>query len=456
MEGIRGRDAAAQKLESAVHRKALNSPNEDVQAATTRSTRSAIPKNTNTHVPPLPSFVDVFAGCGGLSLGLKRAGWKGLFAIEKDAFAFETLSENFPLDGGPLSYDWPENIEKQAWDIHDLLSKRGEALAGLAGKVGLLAGGPPCQGFSHAGRRQSDDPRNQLFEAYLELVRILRPRLVLVENVRGFKSDFKASGHRTVKNFAAALELGLSADYDVASAVIQARDYGVAQARPRFFLVGALKHLASADGIAAFFDDLERHVDGFLRQRQLPRWPTAKDAISDLEVSRNGTLDCIESKGFQSIAYQAPRTSFQRAMHDGHEGAPLDTRLARHRPHIRDRFAAIINACGEEGRLNVTISPEIRKTHNLKKMAIRVLDPMDAAPTVTSLPDDLLHYSEPRTLTVRETARLQSFPDWFLVQRELYNRRTPAAQRGSAIYPGGERGSTIAGRTARKSTRPHR
>ena len=407
------KEAVARRLWSAVCHDEQNSPNEAVQNTTTRSTRSGAPKGTSLQVVPPPSFVDVFAGGGGLSLGLKRAGWKGLFAIEKDAFAFETLSENFPQDDGPLSHNWPQDIERKAWDIHALLSERHEALASLEGKVDLLAGGPPCQGFSHAGRRQPDDPRNRLFEAYLELVRILRPRLVLVENVRGFKSNFKKSDHRPVTNFAVALEKGLSANYDVTSAVIQSRDFGVPQARPRFFLVGALKDVASAEAVATFFDGLERHVDGFLHQRQLPRWPTARDAISDLEVSRNGTVNCPECKGFQSIGYKAPRTAYQRAMRDGYEGTPPDTRLARHRPDIRERFSAIINSCYEEGRLNVTISPEIRKTHNLKKMAIRVLDPLDAAPTVTSLPDDLLHYSEPRILTVRETARLQSFPDWF-------------------------------------------
>ncbi|MYE99975.1 MAG: DNA cytosine methyltransferase [Gammaproteobacteria bacterium] len=367
----------------------------------------------NAPIARSPLFVDVFAGAGGLSLGLKRAGWKGIFAIEKDACAFKTLSANFPADESLLSYDWPKSIERKAWDIHDLLSMREESLDSFVGKVDLLAGGPPCQGFSHAGRRQPEDPRNRLFEAYLELVRILRPRLVLVENVRGFESDFKAKDQKPVKNFAVALRKGLSNSYDVASAVIQSRDFGVPQARPRFFLVGALKELCSKEGISSFFDDLERHVDEFLEQRGLPRWPSAKEAISDLEISRNGTVDCIECKGFQEIAYKAPLTSFQRAMRDGHEGAPSDMRLARHRPDIRNRFSAIIKSCHEEGRLNVTISPKVRKAHKLKKMAIRVLDPLNAAPTVTSLPDDLLHYSEPRILTVRETARLQSFPDWF-------------------------------------------
>ncbi len=412
---VKDKEIVARRLRSAVRPDDQSgSWKEFRQTSTTRATRSYVPKEeiVQVVVPP-PSFVDVFAGAGGLSLGLKRAGWKGLFAIEKDAFAFDTLSANFRQDNSPLSYEWPQGIERKAWDIHDLLSEHREELAALTGKVDLLAGGPPCQGFSHAGRRRLDDPRNRLFEAYLELVSILRPRLVLVENVRGFKSDFKASDDKLIKNFAIALEQGLSIEYDVTSAIIQARDFGVPQTRPRFFLIGALKGLAPADVITAFFYDLRRQVDGFLNQRKLPRWPTARDAISDLEVSRNGTIDCLECKGFQSIAYKAPLTSYQRVMRDGHEGAPPDTRLARHRPDIRQRFADIIKTCYEEGRLNITISPEIRRTHQLKKMAIRVLDPLNTAPTVTSLPDDLLHYSEPRILTVRETARLQSFPDWF-------------------------------------------
>ena len=358
-------------------------------------------------------FVDAYAGCGGLSLGLMRAGWKGLFAIEKDPFAFDTLSANLPAGDGLFSYDWPASIERSPWDIHELLSERKGALASLAGTVDLVAGGPPCQGFSHAGRRRLDDPRNKLFEAYLELVNILRPRLVLIENVRGFKSDFKVTGDGAAKNFAAALQQGLSGDYDVVWKVVRACAFGVPQARPRFFLVGVLKSLGARDRVAVFFENLEYQVDSFLSKYKLPRMPTVRDAISDLEVTRNGTVPSIESAGFEAIAYKSPRTPYQEAMRDGHEGAPPDTRLARHRPDIRERFAEIIKASQEEGRLNITISAETRKAHGLKKTAIRVLDPLSSAPTITSLPDDLLHYFEPRTLTVRENARLQSFPDWF-------------------------------------------
>lgn len=367
---------------------------------------------TSDTIPPL-LFIDVFAGCGGLSLGLKRAGWQGLFAIEKDPFAFETLSTNFLSGANHFSYNWPESIEKKAWDIDELLAMRAGALSALSGKVDLLAGGPPCQGFSYAGRRRANDPRNRLFEAYLELVEILRPRLVLIENVRGFASDFNASKCGTARNFSSELQQALSTDYDVKSTIIQARNFGVPQTRPRFFLIGALKDMGAGCQIAAFFDDMENQRDDFLIERQLPRQPTARDAISDLEVVRNGTVPSIDSNGFDAIAYKEPRTAYQKVMHNGCDGTPPDMRLARHRPHIRDRFAAIIRACHEEGKFGAAASEGIRKTHGLKKTAVRVLDPLSVAPTITSLPEDILHYSEPRTLTVRENARLQSFPDWF-------------------------------------------
>lgn len=360
----------------------------------------------------VPAFIDAFAGCGGLSLGLKRAGWRGLFAIERDPFAFETLNTNFPAGAARLGYDWPAAIERRAWDIHELIDTRRAALGALAGSVDLIAGGPPCQGFSHAGRRRADDPRNRLFEAYLELVAIVRPKVVLVENVRGFTSDFRRDGGK-VENFAATLQERLGAEYETASRMLRASDLGVPQARPRYFVIGVRRGIATEGALAGFFDALLARSSAFLAARGLAKVTTARDAISDLEIAFAGTQPSLECPGFADIGYRGPRSQFQRAMRDGHEGAPPDTRLARHRPDIAARFASIITASREEGRLNVTISAETRKAHGLKKMAIRVLDPLAPAPTITSLPDDLLHYAEPRTLSVRENARLQTFPDWF-------------------------------------------
>lgn len=366
--------------------------------------------------PKLPCFIDVFAGCGGLSLGLKRAGWSGLFAIEKDQFAFDTLTANFSPDKGSLSYAWPSSIEQKPWDIRRLIKTRRPALEALSGKIDLLAGGPPCQGFSHAGRRRQDDPRNKLFEAYLDLVAIVKPKLVLIENVRGFTSDFKTARKSSIRNFAETLAERLSQDYEVCSSVIRASDFGVPQVRPRFFLIGRRKGVSGSHDLTDFFAILQKNARSFLSSRGLPRICTARDAISDLELTRNGTVASSDTEGFQQLGYIAPKTPYQKYLHEHCEGAPSDTRLARHSAAIAERFAALIETCKEEGRLNVNLSSETRQRYNLKKAALRVLDPFSPAPTITSLPDDLLHYSEPRTLTVRENARLQSFPDWFAFQ----------------------------------------
>ena len=360
-----------------------------------------------------PTFVDVFAGCGGLSLGLKRAGWRGRLAIEKDQFAFDTLAANFLAEGSKYPFDWCPDIEKRPWELHELIDTHHAALTSLAGTIDLLAGGPPCQGFSHAGRRRPDDPRNRLFEKYLELVAILKPRLVLIENVRGFTADFAKPNERGIKNFAAELRARLMIEYDTTDKVIRASDFGVPQSRPRFFLVGVRRGEGQHGILEDFFARLTANTRVFLAARGLPNTSSARDAISDLEVHKNGKISCADSPGFEAIAYSAPRTPFQKAMQDGHAGPLSDTRLARHRPDISLRFAAIIKACGEDGRLNMAISAELRQIYGLKKVALRVLDPLTPAPTITSLPDDLIHYSEPRTLTVRENARLQTFPDWF-------------------------------------------
>jgi DNA (cytosine-5)-methyltransferase 1 len=140
---------------------------------------------------------------------------------------------------------------------------------------------------------------------------------------------------------------------------------------------------------------------------------SSRQAISDFETSRAGIGQSPDNRGYLAILTGKPRTNFQRLMRDGHEGPVSDTRLARHRPHIVARFAKIIDECKASGRLGVQLNRAMRDKHGIKKMATRVLDPSLPAPTITSMPDDLLHYDEPRTLTVRENARLQTFPDWF-------------------------------------------
>jgi len=352
------------------------------------------------------TFIDAFAGCGGLSLGLMQAGCEGLLAIEKDAFAFDTLKTNLVDDGSRYQFSWPGWLPKEPNSIDAVLFTYRENLEALAGAVDLLVGGPPCQGFSSAGKRKYDDPRNKLFQSYLQIVDILRPRALLIENVRGFAIDFDngASPH----NYASELRQSLSETYVVHEGLLNLSIFGLPQARTRYFQIALEPGLCVGNP----FDHLKERLPSFLRSLGLHSPVSSSAAISDLEVSANGRRPSTDTPGFDEIDYSFPLTRYQKLM-NGDFGRPRDLRLARHTADVERRFAAIIEQCHADGRLNISISEDLRVRFGLKKKALRVLDPDRPSPTVTSMPDDLLHYSEPRTLTVRENARLQGFPDWF-------------------------------------------
>lgn len=354
-------------------------------------------------------FIDAFAGCGGLSLGLMQAGLKGCFAIERDRFAFATLSENLLSERSPYSYEWPPWLPKEPVGIVELINDYQDQLEEISGSIDVLVGGPPCQGFSSAGRRQHDDPRNQLFASYLNLVEIIKPKAVLIENVRGFTLDFSV-GDET-KNFSQLLKAELSDDYTVHEQLLNLSIFGVPQARTRYFVLAFRSELNVPDPFA----HLQNSLPSFLRSLRLTAPVSSGAAISDLEVGSNGTQPSTESKGFKETCYAGPLTHYQKLMNAGCK-IPTDLRLARHAEHITERFKEIIALSHAEGRLNISIGADMRARFGLKKLALRVLDPERPSPTITSMPDDLLHYSEPRTLTVRENARLQSFPDWYSFQ----------------------------------------
>lgn len=355
------------------------------------------------------TFIDAFAGCGGLSLGLMQAGLTGRFAIERDKFAFATLKANLLAEGGPHQYVWPNWLPKEPIGIVELLNDYRAHLEEVSGNVDILVGGPPCQGFSSAGRRQHDDPRNQLFDSYLNLVDIIKPKAVLIENVRGFTLDFSAGDE--VKNFSQALKSRLSDAYTVYEQLLDLTIFGVPQGRTRYFVLAFRSELNVSDP----FTHLQTRLPSFLRSLRLMVPVSSGSAISDLEIARGGKQPSTESKGFEEIRYAGPLTRYQKLMNAGCE-APTNLRLARHNESIVARFKEIIALSHAEGRLNISIGAEMRARFGLKKMALRVLDPERPSPTITSMPDDLLHYSEPRTLTVRENARLQSFPDWYSFQ----------------------------------------
>ncbi|MEG3084854.1 DNA cytosine methyltransferase [Sphingomonas sp. PB2P12] len=354
-----------------------------------------------------PAFVDLFAGCGGMSLGMQKAGWELRLAVETHADAFSTLRHNL-IDRVGSAAAWPPSIPCAAHDIRSLLTNYAEQLRDLSDNIDLVVGGPPCQGFSTNGKRQPDDPRNSLVTSYIAAISILRPKLLLIENVRGFTSMSHKDGGTYATYVTTQLE---SIGYDVWSDVVTAAEWGIPQRRPRFLLIAARR---GSLGTASPFTRLRTARRRFLMERGLTGAATsAREALGDLETVHDELVadtECSRGK-FERINHRYPDSpsAYQRLMQDGYTGVPQDLRLPRHTEKVRSRFSEILETC-PKGR-SVSMSDRLRL--GMKKRATTPMSPDLPSPTVTTLPDDILHYSEARILTVRELARLQSFPDWF-------------------------------------------
>ena len=364
------------------------------------------------------TFIDLFAGAGCLSLGLMSSGWRGILAVEQNAMAFETLRYNL-IDGtqGPV-YMWPEWFPKKPCAVETLAGEYYQQLLQLRGKVTLIVGGPPCQGFSLAGKRNKKDPRNSLFRAYIRIVEAVQPLFIVLENVQGIAVEFekktreKGMAGRTSLPFSQQISLALEdVGYEVEAGLLRAADYGVPQFRPRYFLIAANKVVSPSLKSDDPFKVLNNLREEFLDSKGIPmdRPISVKEAISDLETM-NGTTSCADSPRFMQGIYGQPTSDYQRLMRGNfEENLPDSHRLANHRPETVARFSDILATC----RRGVQLNKNDRKRFGLKKQCTVPLDPDKPSHTLTTLPDDIIHYSEARILTVREYARLQSIPDWF-------------------------------------------
>ena len=385
-----------------------------------------------------PTYIDLFAGCGGLSLGLHNAGWKGLFAIEKSPDAFKTLKYN--LIDNKDHFNWPSWLPKENIEIDKAIKLHKDDLEKLKNKVDLVAGGPPCQGFSMAGRRNENDQRNNLIKSYIDFIKIIKPKILFFENVKGFTMEFKKNKDKG-KEYSSYVENALNrAGYFVKGELVNFGEYGIPQKRTRFILVGVRKDLANASKELAetFFSTIKENRHSFLSEKNLTVNTNLKDAISDL-LKANGLKESPDTKSFQAGTYSKIKSSYQTLMREGIENKIADShRFPKHRPDIIEKFDVILKTC----RKNKDIDAKTRERFNIKKHTIIPLDKNDKSPTITTLPDDYIHYSEPRILTVREYARIQSFPDWYQFQGKyttggkLRTQEVPRySQIGNAIPP---------------------
>lgn len=398
--------------------------------------------------PPQDCFtcIELFAGCGGMALGLHWAGWKGLFAIEKDPMAFETLAVNMIHQGASYSTyaEWPHWLETTNHDLTGLLAdnETRKRLEALQGTVDLVAGGPPCQGFSIGGRRDGADERNSLVYHMLDFIDLVRPKVALIENVEGITRRFVSKPNTFKATVADEVAERLQAmGYAAGFRIVNANDFGVPQSRRRVAIFAVRMDLAKkGPHISDLMDTILPRAASSVRNKYgLPedRDVTAREAIDDLANKKR--VICPDSPKFDSTTYKRSSSRYQKLMRRGLRTGeiPDSHRFSKHGPRITELYE-LAHRTQKPGRL----SKQFLLENNTKKDKKVLIDPCDLVATITTHPDEYIHYDEPRNITVREMCRLQSIPDDFVI-RGRYTINGPrrkydvarCSQVGNAVPP---------------------
>lgn len=487
------------------------------------------------------NHIELFAGCGGLSLGLETAGFELLVANELSPMAAETFAYNH------LNADLENQkaIEKVFWisskysrdeitdrlrenpyvatgldrnhcsdlidlkpsekqlqrsllvgsivDINTILSKRGSWLlkslkTGLGnGGVDLVSGGPPCQSFSLAGMRDHTHHRNQLPWEFARFVEKVKPKIALLENVSGILRPFKVDEKRFYAWFEVAKAFA-KVGYVPLCLHVNAKYVGTAQNRPRFIMIALRKDVYKAivkdkanqslidllSPSAELFErvkggedpeygclpyyDVEKNPELFVDSVLSPLIShknalcSVKDAIDDLRSSRVKESDYVDRINNNYLNYYGHEVS-KRVNHDHRRNNPrvrarfrLYQIMSRLSKALSKEISQYLKTEGQTGLGSDTLDA-IRKSWMLdtngvklsnptRKQVLKILDQLytkkqtqralladEPAPAALSIPDDACHYHESerlqRTLTVREMARIQSFPDWYQIKSKV-------------------------------------
>ena len=341
-----------------------------------------------------PKAIDLFCGAGGLSLGLKRAGFSAALAVDNWPAAQETFECNFP-DVPFLLADIDQLRGADLLDAADV---------GDGDEPTLIAGGPPCQGFSSAGRRQAKDPRNTLVDTFARLVAELRPKFFLFENVEGFLTTGRGSA------VFALLDPILEAGYQVHVRKVNAANYGVPQLRKRVIAVGALGMMPSFPVPTHWaYGAPGAHLAG----KYLPRTPTLQETIGDLEK--------MPARFDGHIREPSKGLDLQRciALKPGQTMRDLPIEL-QHKSYLRRANRRVRDGMPTERRGGAPAG-------------LRRLRPDQPSKAITGAAiNEFLHPSLNGFLTIRECARLQTFPDQF---QFIGTRNGQALLIGNAIPP---------------------
>ena len=340
-------------------------------------------------------------------LGLDMAGFENILANEVHPDPCKTLEHNFK--GTPIICD---SIKKH--DAKSLL-KQAEQSEKLLGRIDLVAGGPPCQGFSTAGMKNANDPRNTLIWDFIRVVKGFQPEFFIMENVTGLATLHDG------KIFDAVMNEYVNLRYSISHAIIYAADFGVPQMRKRLIIMG------SRTGRAPIIPDPTHREPGAqdLFSAGKPLYITCGDAIGDLPPIQSGETASKYSR--------IPKTVFQKLMRKG------ATSLHNHQASKHSEETAAYYGLIPPGGTPLDIPAHLRN----KKQGIQRWPLNGLSRTITTEPTDFLHPTLNRTPTVRETARIQTFPDRyvFLGQRTTGNKMrrlgycSQTQQVGNAVPP---------------------
>jgi DNA (cytosine-5)-methyltransferase 1 len=332
-----------------------------------------------------PIAVDLFAGAGGLSLGFQQAGFEVRAAVEYDPIHCAVHEFNFP------------DCAAICRSVTDIDGDYIRSTSGI-GKSDITAvvGGAPCQGFSLIGYRALDDPRNQLVSHFVRLVKELEPKYFVFENVRGLTiGHHKKFLHELIAEFKK-IHCSIVEPYRVLNALW----YGVPQDRQRLFIMGA------RDGqTLPTYPDATHQPDREIHDiRKLPLTPTVWDAIGDLpEVEEYEELlgrDWVEAKFGRPSEYAKTLS-----MVNGKRVLKLTSSLRTiHTPESQKRFAKTHHGCVEDVSRFLKLDPDGYCN------TLRAGTASDRGAFTSPRP---IHPHTPRCITVREAARLHSYPDWF-------------------------------------------
>lgn len=337
--------------------------------------------------------LDLFSGCGGLSLGLH-------WAKNSAGLGFKTAAATDIWESASLTFEHNQGLSPYVAPISKELVRK---ILKEVGPVDVVVGGPPCQGFSTSGKRSLDDPRNQLVVAYLDAIEIAKPKVFLMENVSGFTTFQDGKLLEEVKLRAESM------GYQVRTAIVQASIVGVPQRRRRFIMIGTPPGVdivfpgefdgATPPKISALDVDLT-YRDG---QESWTLW----DAISDLAQINAGQKSSEYKSG--------PQNALQSFLRGTNESISLHAAV-NHKPSFIEMMSYIPQG---KSALDPEISeriPEAIRPKSGYPNSYSRLKPDQPAPTITrnfTTPSsaNCIHPYQDRALSFREGARCQTFPD---------------------------------------------